>query len=171
MEYALRDNAERFFHTANHPCQAVSLSQDCLLITVVLDQNVEWEPEPWSELCIAYMEECHQLFYCELRCGMGIPIPSSDIGHYMKRLKELVDSEGLDNRNRMFELRLEPGCSTPVEGMRPPVAFWSDLLRLGLIQALALDTKAYLESLHGALSSDTSILERYYADFLQLIVV
>jgi len=167
MEYALRKVLEELVISYVGKAQIVQEKKGSLLLVVPIEVPKAVNEEEMRTYCYSFIEACNRYFYCQLSCYIGKPVYINEVLDMYEALL-MLQSSNVALINKVFVHNEQKKCKCHVQ--LPSMKGWSEMLKWGDKSKLLEEVCATLESWKKEDGLDSKLLQKFYHNFLQMIL-
>ncbi|WP_201006952.1 response regulator transcription factor [Paenibacillus glycanilyticus] len=172
MEYALRNAMEEIVVLRSPHAQIVRISPEYFMI-VFPHERAEDHDRFRKEIhgrCIDFIKGCNQYLGCHLSCYFGKPVPMHEVRNMAEQLMAFKKCQvNIVDRVVFYNGQLKDEC----EGHQiplPPIPVWSELIKQGKMKQVIDEAQRYLDDWKRIDNLGVKGLQRFYQNFLQMML-
>lgn len=167
LRYALQKTAEEILLPQARKGQVVHIKNGLILVVFETEPNSILDGEVLKKSCEAYIEACHQYFYCQLSCYIGKEV---EIHHMLDMYEKLVDlnqnNVASSKRVVIYSEQSQMNPNIP----KPEMYIWAEMLKQGDTKKLQTEILHMLDSWKQHDHLDARSIKQFYQGFLQMIL-
>ncbi|GLX71411.1 response regulator transcription factor [Paenibacillus glycanilyticus] len=172
MEYALRNALEEIVVRGTFNAQIVRINSEYLMVVFVRDKVFSLEEEGyfWKEVisrCNTFIGGCNQYLGCHLVCYFGKQVPAHEMRKMVEELMTFVKNQvNIVDRVICYDANLRGEGQIPLT----PLHIWSELIKQGNMRQVINESHQFLDSWKQIDNLGVRGLQRFYQNFLQMML-
>lgn len=165
LEHALKRLAEERIITRGRTGQVIQLYKNNMLIILTYEQSSSDRQSLKSD-CEEYVQTCNTFFHCDLSCYIGNKAYVHEVAKSVEELIAFSDRNvAFDNAVFLFMRKVSEAA--PIE--MPDMKLWAIMLNNDKGERVISEAVQYLEGLVKIEGVNSTILQKFYQDFLQMV--